>query len=915
MSTKLIDYVTTMKGSERVINEFKKLRAGGIGLATANQEVTRTTKLTDGTMLKVSGTFDRTGTKIRNLNYEVIKQKQAFATAHPILGGYMKALMRVAIVVPVWMAARAAIQAVGMQIRDSIQYFIDLDAATARAKATITGATDDIDKLGTIIQKVARGIAMETGKEIKDVVEVFYRLSTAGIDASTSLQSMNGVVKTAMALDGDLVTTARVLAQTYNLLGKTLGDTVPEFKKVELFGATIATMWQDNQFELNEFSQSLERAGGTMAQFNVDGRVTIAMLATLHQQGIKGGRAGRLLQTVFLKLGQNVNILRKELGIIVDDNKAIDWFSLLTQVLEKTNKLGTQVPSTVKKLLEVFNIRGGQAFRGLLQDMEKFRANLKIAGMDANELVANLNKLQQLKINTIETQLKIFGTMRKEVGLAFIMGVTGTNEFVSSLKVLNEWMKTLIVNSAIFGANIREWSEAINEDIPLPGTLGQKITATVIPFADIAFFKSEMGRAYAAAFKSLKKELDATTGSLVTENDIRDTAWKIVNNYEKAMTDGTLEKISKKAGKQMGAHFIDAYEQAMEMKNLQVKVAADLIKQLQNPASSLDDINVKIKALQDLMNKGLDGVGDTTNQYKDQLEILDELKAIGASEQQVLKEKLNILTQVLKLDETDTEVIDTRRALRLEELKILGQQAAKIRDITKSSLSDALKEGDLSGAFDSFKEGLRNATFDAIAEGLTNQVMNLTGLDTILGKGLETIQIERAFDNGALKVANAIDGAFDRGAGKIGGVGGNGNMTQIGGKNVPISPKDYYKTPAAGGSDAGTMQNWFGAGGNFWQLAGVGLMGASLFGGGGRTSNTSNRYSTAPGGTTSAATTRSTVKAKVTNIVLNATFNLPEGLGVEGRNLVKEVEGKITPLIRDITVRVLEEESISSGNI
>ena len=182
--------------------------------------------------------------------------------------------------------------------------------------------------------------------------------------------------------------------------------------------------------------------------------------------------------------------------------------------------------------------------------------------------------------------------------------------------------------------------------------------------------------------------------------------------------------------------------------------------------------------------------------------------------------------------------------------------------------------------------------------------MNLTQLDVILGKGLETIQIERAFDDGTMKLVTELDAVFDRGAAKLG-------RTGVGGK-VPSGGVPSIAPTGTTPTDAGGMENWFGAGGNFWKLAGMGLMGASLFGQGGRKSTMGQRYSTAPGARTTAATTRSTVKAVVTNITVAPVFQL-DGISIESQNLVKEVEGKLTPLIKDITTRILEDENMS-GN-
>ena len=136
------------------------------------------------------------------------------------MGDLQRAMRRVAVVLPVWMAARAALRTFTNTVRDSVDYLVKMDKALARAKATITGYAGSMNSAGEAIRNNARALAMVTGRPIEKIIEIFYRLSTAGIGFKQSLAGMSGVLKTTIAMMGDEEQVAKVLAQTYNLLGK-----------------------------------------------------------------------------------------------------------------------------------------------------------------------------------------------------------------------------------------------------------------------------------------------------------------------------------------------------------------------------------------------------------------------------------------------------------------------------------------------------------------------------------------------------------------------------------------------------------------------------------------------------------------------------------------------------------------------
>lgn len=951
-ATRLIDQTTTQSfdKSGKLVRRFTTIWQDSFG------RVFKTVSEMDGSVTRpISASLNQMG--------------NGFASVANKSNDFVRALRRVIIVVPIWMTFRAVIRGVQTAIRDTVEYVKDMDKALARAKATITDSSINMAQFGEVIRNVARALAVQTGKSIGEVIEIFYRLSTAGIDAKTSLGGMEGVLKTSVAIMGDTESTAKVLAQTYNLLGKNIQDDIPEFKKIELIGAVIARLWQDNQFELNEFNSSLERAGSALSQFGVDARTSIALLATLHQQGIKGSRAGTLLQQVFLRLGKNTKVLRDELGILIKDNAPIDWFELLTQVMDRVNELGTQTPQAVKALLEVFNIRGGQGFRALLQDMNKFRDNLQKSHEDAGALFNNLDKLQDIQLNTVGAQMDIFRNMRKEIGYAFVTGITGTRDFVSGLKIVNAWMKEIAINTAIVSNELREWGEATFGKQPLPPGFGNQIKK-IIPFGQIGFFKSEIGKQYAGTFDALKKEFS----DVFSEKEMSRFAWDLVNNFDETMA--KTPEIAKKYGRQVSANFLDAYNAGIAKREQTAQAVADLMKTLNSPDYDQTTLNSKIDALKKAMAGDMSGLLGENDKVIDSYEqqIMDlqlqqkliRMSARGVQEHVIAQEQLvatankyfaivengrklgvealtteekqQVISELLKGNwETISDlkkrgIIDEQQALNLanqlldidrKRLELIQRYGDQVKSAFQTTLADALKEGNFEAFFSNFGERLRSIILERVAEAFTENLLAQTGIFDAFGQVLSGQQLGQVIvtsgQQHAQMVQQAIITAGTQHAQMIGQASATASATTastgvtglgtIGG--VPAGYTGKTATVEGLGTVPVKPASQFNALG---ALATLGMF-ASLFAGSGSKVSSGHTYSTAPGGVDKnlTATTRMTTKAQITNITIAPTFNVKGD--ITDQRVRNAIADDIIKQIKDGVVQYLDEQNIAVGNV
>ena len=308
----------------------------------------------------------------------------------------------------------------------------------------------------------------------------------------------------------------------------------------------------------------------------------------------------------------------------------------------------------------------------------------------------------------------------------------------------------------------------------------------------------------------------------------------------------------------------------------------------------------------------------------------------------------------------DSEVL--RKAGLERELAIIKEQTAqaeKARGIFKSAFSSGLDEGNIGAFTEKLREGVRSAMIDSLSTGLTETLFNLTGVGDTLGGVFQTaeqklpIAIQNAFTVGGESSSNLLMQAFVTGAalfkesidlalgqtqaitgtGAVGGVSGLSTIAnkidtlgtlgmdrtgyaKVGGKDVPVAPADYYKTQGIEKAvEKGTAKNSMFNMQNLGKAVGVGLLAFGLFGSGKSQDSQSQKYATADAfngvSGTSDATTRSSTRAKMTNITIQNHFDL-EGVSLTDRKVIETFADAIKVAEKQI-LDTLANESVSSG--
>jgi TP901 family phage tail tape measure protein len=404
---------------------------------------------------KITTTYDKeglvTGQRIAE-TFKDITDKGKGAT-HKI-GDFEKALRRVVLVAPVWMAFRAVIQGVMGTLNEGFKTWEEFDRQLIQSKAVIHDFSGTTDEAMIELESRIRSFSKESGIALSDLASSFYRFGTVGIAFSDALAGAIASAKLAKATLGDVDTISRSLAMTYRLLGDTIDSSLSPMEKQESLAGKILHLWKTNAFESNEFASSLNNFISTANIANFTADQTVATLAALGTAGVQSSRGGTLLKTAIQKLVENLDVLAPKLGLAVNPELE-NTFSLFMRVLEAINQLSQTkgIPvEALKSIQEIFGgVRGGQVISALNALLPELKINLEDLGKDPQKFIKGLNDRMAEVVNTVSGQLDIFRQLKAQLGEAFVKGITGADDFKNALLKINQAMEGMILVSQKVG--------------------------------------------------------------------------------------------------------------------------------------------------------------------------------------------------------------------------------------------------------------------------------------------------------------------------------------------------------------------------------------------------------------------------------------------------------------------------------
>jgi TP901 family phage tail tape measure protein len=406
---------------------------------TFNQ--TQTTFIRTAQGLKfVEGSLNTTKVSASNLGKEV-KQGQS------LTAGWVESFKRVAIVVPVWMAARAVIQGIIGTIRDGLQELINFEKQMFLATATLDKGIESISDNQKKLREEIRNLSQTTGIEMDKLAQTFYQFSEAGNSFEVSLGGMKASASLSLATLTDVNKIGHTLSGTYLLLSDSMDKTKTPLENMMLMGAQWNKIWQSNRFDTEQMIQTLERIlpAGKAARMSYGELLSLA--GAVNSAGLQASRGGTLLRSTIDKLLVSIPKISQSLNMAIDPNTERP-FETLIRVIEKLRSIGAGGlgGETIQKLSEIFpDARTTQVMEALIGLLPLLKKNLKDTFSESGTMIRELNDQQEKYINSIPGQMERISTLRKQVGMGFLAGLGGqlggTEDTVSTLQTAARTMK------------------------------------------------------------------------------------------------------------------------------------------------------------------------------------------------------------------------------------------------------------------------------------------------------------------------------------------------------------------------------------------------------------------------------------------------------------------------------------------
>lgn len=801
---------------------------------------------------KLQASLNKTGVASKKTTQAQEKMGKSFLGLKFKVNDFTKALARVAVVAPVWMIFRSIITGLTSAFTEAGQAFRDFQKEMGRV-ATVTLAVGATAQEFENLKRAVISFAASSSASMKDTATAMYQLGTAGLSAKEALKGFEHIMNLSIATLTDVDTTGRLVAGAYNLFGKEMDNNLSLAEKFKHVADVLATTFKTQQVELSEIATAFGFAANAANSINFEFEDLTATIGFLNTGLLRGSKAGTSLTNALIKMSKNASLLEEITGKAFDPRKPIEFVETMKLLNQKFGE-GKLALLDDANLIKAFGIRGVRAVKSILQRWDEWEAALKRNRGNVENAAKDMRiAFEDNVAMQIEEMTQKFGEFTSALA-------TKTDGLVTpALKKMNIGMTALI--DLINKPDVEKFA----------GILGLAFTKNTDKIKDFIGYVNEA--------KEASDKMSEKWGGFATLLKDPDIA-TYVGILGLAFT-GNIDKIQ------------------------------DYIKHI----NKVKEAFKKLKEETDVPEVDI----RTSEEFSRDIKLL---KAGGATNLEIAKQTLYYYEIEKDMGEKTNKVLNARNKLEVERLKILVKQSKEFRKVVSTSMREAFDaDRDFFAAFeDNFKESLRSAILDTVSESMTNALMNITKMDVMFGKALEGTKIQRAIIVGADYHAKTIKMAIMEGAQASGGAGGLGTTGLVSqlipkypvskGGMVPIAPPDYYKTQGAETPKKGFLE---GMGG--WQgLLGMGMMGAMLAQGGKGRTSISQAYGTAPGGTTSKASTRSTTVAKITNIQVSPVFNL-DGASINDAETIKESAAKMAELFKIELMEILSNENVATGNV
>jgi len=296
-------------------------------------------------------------------------------------------------------------------IRRAFESLLELQDRTAKAFAVSRSEVILLEERFNSLREAIVDFSSQTGQSVKDVSEILFQFGSAGLQAEESLAALESTLNLIIATDADVTSTTKTVAATYRLLGGSVAGTGTKLEAFARINDVLAATYRNNQVELNELNQGLKFALPVAKQLGLSLEETTGILATLQNNFIRAGEAGRSMRSIFARITSQQAEFQRAFGIAFDPEKPLDFLDLIRQINIRLGN-GQLTANQVGTVFERLGLRGANSFLILTQktgDLNETIRKLQEESQGAAEAMADT------RVDELSRQFSIFKNILLEV--------------------------------------------------------------------------------------------------------------------------------------------------------------------------------------------------------------------------------------------------------------------------------------------------------------------------------------------------------------------------------------------------------------------------------------------------------------------------------------------------------------------
>ena len=319
-----------------------------------------------------------------------------------LFGSYLQLGLRAIAIVPIWNLIRGANAILFGSIEGLIKEFISLEAGIQKVITAGDALERNQAEVSAQLDQAARGAFKTSTASFKEITEAMFELGNAGRSTEEVLAGFDKVLNLAKGTFGDVRTAAKLVGSTLNVFGDELESVGTTEEQIEFITDNLAAAFKNNQVSLGDLESSLSFLSASGAALDISFKELVGATSILNNNMLRGGKGGRNLASALAEISKNSDKLR-ELGVIFDANKALNFKDIITQLAV----IFDQMPASFNKmatLTEVFGTEGARAISPLINDIQKFNTEVERGGEEIKGLAEQLRKVSE---QTFFKQLQI----------------------------------------------------------------------------------------------------------------------------------------------------------------------------------------------------------------------------------------------------------------------------------------------------------------------------------------------------------------------------------------------------------------------------------------------------------------------------------------------------------------------------